>query len=50
MIIISSNKSPLDILHIDEKLKSRLAGGLVVEFLPTNFELRLDILKKRLRY
>ena len=46
-IIISSNKSPLDILHIDEKLKSRLAGGLVVEFLPTNFELRLNILKKK---
>jgi len=46
-IIISSNKPPVDILHIDEKLKSRLAGGLVVEFLPTNFELRLDILKKK---
>ena len=46
-IIISSNKSPLDISHIDEKLKSRLAGGLVVEFLPTNFELRLAILKKK---
>ena len=46
-IIISSNRSPVEILHLDEKLKSRLAGGLAVEFLPTNFELRLNILKKK---
>ena len=46
-IIISSSKSPNDILYIDEKLKSRLAGGLVVDFLPTNYELRLSILKKK---
>ena len=46
-IIISSNKSPIDVLHLEERLKSRLAGGLVVEFLPTDFELRLNILKKK---
>ncbi len=46
-IIISSNKSPLDLLYLDEKLKSRLAGGLVVDFLPTNYELRLSILKRK---
>ncbi len=46
-IIISSNKSPLDLFDLDEKLKSRLAGGLVVDFLPTNYELRLDILKRK---
>ena len=46
-IIISSNKSPVDLLYLDEKLKSRLAGGLVVDFLPTNYELRLDILKRK---
>ncbi len=46
-IIISSNRSPVEILHLDERLKSRLAGGLAVEFLPTNFELRLNILKKK---
>tara|TARA_B100000989_G_C19461710_1_gene436518 strand:- start:364 stop:1152 length:789 start_codon:yes stop_codon:yes gene_type:complete len=46
-IIISSNKSPIDILHLDERLKSRLAGGLVAEFLPSNHELRLNILKKK---
>ncbi len=46
-IIISSNKSPVDLLNLDEKLKSRLSGGLVVDFLPTNYELRLGILKKK---
>ena len=47
-IIISSNKSPLDLLSLDERLKSRLSGGLVVDFLPTNYELRLQILKKKI--
>ena len=46
-IIISSNKSPVELTDLDEKLKSRLGGGLVVDFLPTNYQLRLDILKKK---
>jgi len=46
-IIISSNKSPVELLDLDEKLKSRLGGGLVVDFLPTSYELRLDILRKK---
>ena len=48
-IIISSNKSPVDLLSLDERLKSRLSGGLVVDFLPTNYELRLEILKKKIQ-
>ena len=48
-IIISSNKSPVELLYLDEKLISRLAGGLVVDFLPTNYELRLGILKKKIQ-
>ena len=47
-IIISSNKSPVDLLSLDQRLKSRLSGGLVVDFLPTNYELRLEILKKKI--
>ncbi len=46
-IIISSNKSPFELIDLEEKLKSRLGGGLVVDFLPTNYELRLDILRKK---
>ena len=34
-------------MDLDEKLKSRLGGGLVVDFLPTNFDLRIDILNKK---
>ncbi len=47
-IIITSNKSPVDLLSLDKRLKSRLSGGLVVDFLPTNYELRLEILKKKI--
>jgi chromosomal replication initiator protein len=46
-IIISSNKSPVELMDLDEKLRSRLGGGLVVDFLPTNFDLRMDILNKK---
>ena len=46
-IIISSNKSPVELMDLEEKLKSRLGGGLVVDFLPSNYELRLDILRKK---
>ena len=47
-IIISSNKSPVELSDLDEKLRSRLGGGLVVDFLPMNFKLRMDILIKKL--
>ena len=46
-IVITSNKPPIGLLDLDEKLKSRLGGGLVVDFLPTDFDLRLDILNKK---
>ncbi len=47
-IIISSNKSPVELSDLDEKLRSRLGGGLVVDFLPMNFKLRMDILIKKI--
>ena len=46
-IIISSNKSPSELIDLDERLRSRLGGGLVVDFLPTNFNLRIDILNNK---
>ena len=49
-IIISSNKSPVELMDLDEKLRSRLGGGLVVDFLPTNFDLRMDILNKKIDF
>ena len=49
-IILSSNKSPVELMDLDEKLRSRLGGGLVVDFLPTNFDLRMDILNKKVDF
>ena len=49
-IIISSNKSPVELMDLDEKLRSRLGGGLVVDFLPTNFDLRMNILNKKVDF
>jgi len=46
-VIISADKSPTDLDGIEEKLKSRLVGGLVVDIMPTTFELRMGILQKK---
>jgi chromosomal replication initiator protein len=46
-IVITSNKSPFELTDLDDKLKSRLGGGLVIDFTPTDYKLRLDILKKK---
>ena len=46
-VIISADKSPTDLDGIEERLKSRLVGGLVVDIMPTNFELRMGILQKK---
>ncbi len=46
-VIISADKSPTDLDGIEERLKSRLVGGLVVDIMPTDFDLRIGILKKK---
>lgn len=46
-VIISADKSPTDLDGIEENLKSRLVGGLVVDIMPTDFDLRMGILKKK---
>ena len=48
-IIITSNKPPVELKDLDEKLKSRLGGGLVVDFLPTNYDLRKNILNQKVQ-
>ena len=44
-IIISADKSPTDLEGIETRLKSRLGGGLVADIHPTDFDLRMSILK-----
>ncbi len=42
-IILSADKSPADLQGIDERLRSRMTQGLVVEIHPTDYDLRLNI-------
>lgn len=46
-IIISADKSPSDLSGIDERLRSRLAWGLVADIHPTTYDLRLGILQSK---
>ncbi|MEP5758558.1 MAG: chromosomal replication initiator protein DnaA [Litoreibacter sp.] len=46
-IIISADRAPGEIDGLEERIKSRLQWGLVVDLHPTDYELRLGILKHK---
>lgn len=46
-IIISADRAPGDLSGIDERLRSRLAWGLVADIHPSTYELRLGILQTK---
>lgn len=46
-VVIASDRPPTDLESLDDRVRSRLAGGLVVEMGALNEELRLEILKFR---
>ena len=46
-VIIASDRPPSDLESLDDRVRSRLAGGLVVEMGGLGEELRLEILKAR---
>jgi len=46
-IVISSDKSPSDLEGIEERLRSRMACGLVADIHATTYELRLGILQSK---
>ena len=46
-IIISADKAPSDLTGIDERLRSRLAWGLVADIHPSTYDLRLGILEAK---
>ena len=46
-IIISADKAPSDLVGVDERLRSRLAWGLVADIHPTTYDLRLGILQTK---
>jgi chromosomal replication initiator protein len=46
-VVIASDRPPADLESLDDRVRSRLAGGLVVEIGALGEELRLEILKSR---
>ncbi len=46
-IIISADRAPGEIKDLEDRVKSRLQCGLVVDLHPTDYELRLGILQSR---
>ncbi|MBM1220492.1 chromosomal replication initiator protein DnaA [Ponticoccus sp. SC2-23] len=46
-IIISADRAPGDIADLEDRIKSRLQCGLVVDLHPTDYELRLGILQTK---
>jgi chromosomal replication initiator protein len=46
-VVLSADRSPSDLEGIEERLKSRLAWGLVADIHPTTYELRLSILQSK---
>ena len=46
-IVVSADRSPSELMGLEERIRSRLGWGLVVDIHPTTFELRLDILRRK---
>jgi chromosomal replication initiator protein len=49
-IVISADRAPGEIKDLEERIKSRLQCGLVVDLHPTDYELRLGILQQKADY
>ena len=49
-IIISADRAPGEIKDLEERIKSRLQCGLVVDLHPTDYELRLGILQSKVQF
>ena len=47
-IVVSSDRSPSNLDKIQERIKSRLSGGLVIDIQPPDLNLKIKILKSKL--
>ena len=47
-IVISSDRAPIKFTKIQERIKSRFSGGLVIDIQESDFDLRLNILKNKI--
>jgi chromosomal replication initiator protein len=46
-IVITADKSPVDLAGLEERMRSRLGWGLAADIHPTTYELRLGILQSK---
>jgi chromosomal replication initiator protein len=46
-VVLVCDRCPLDLENIDEKLKSRISGGMIVNFKNPDFSDRLEIVKSK---
>ncbi|WP_412505070.1 chromosomal replication initiator protein DnaA [Roseovarius sp. SYSU LYC5161] len=49
-IVISADRAPGEIENLEERIRSRLQCGLVVDLHPTDYELRLGILQSKVEH
>ena len=46
-VVISSDQPPKNLSTLEERLRTRFAGGLVLDILPPNYETKIAILKRK---
>ena len=47
-IIITSDRSPDDLKKLEDRLRTRFVWGLIVNILPPDYQLRMDIIEKKI--
>lgn len=46
-IVLSSDSSPLELKGLEDRLKTRMAQGLIIDIYPTTYEMRIGILQSK---
>jgi chromosomal replication initiator protein len=47
-VVVASARAPMQLGSLDNRMRSRLSGGLVTEIIPFDYDLRLQVLERRL--